>query len=59
MAVGGQHRILDHVAHDFAARQRAHIDLLPMRQTLARGIFIALFQRIPNAREMVAELAKA
>ncbi|MNV98978.1 hypothetical protein D3C71_1942920 [compost metagenome] len=51
--------MLDHVAHDFAARQRAYIDLLPMRQALACGIFIALFQRIPNAREMVAELAKA
>ena len=59
MSVGGQHRILDHVAHDLAARQRAHIHLLPVRKALARRIFIPLFQRIADAGEVMAELPKA
>ena len=46
------------MAHDLAARQRADIHLLPMGQALTRTIFIALFQRITDAGEMVAELAK-
>jgi len=45
------------MAHDLAARQRADIHLLPMGQALTRTIFIALFQRITDAGEMVAELA--
>ena len=56
VAVGGQHRILDHVAHDLAARQFAGIDLLPLRQQFARGGLIAGVQRVADIGEMMAEL---
>ena len=46
------------MAHQFAAWQLAHIDLLPVRQGLACAALVAQVQRVANAREMVAELAK-
>ena len=58
MAVRGKHRIFNHVAHDFTARQFTRIDLAPLRQQLARGGFIAVVQGIAYVGEIVAELAK-
>jgi hypothetical protein len=38
VAVRGQHRILDDVAHDLAARQLGWRRPLPLRQQLARAV---------------------
>ena len=59
MAMGGQHRILNDVANDFAARQFSRINLTPLGQQRTRRLFVAVVQRIPNVGEVVAELAKA
>ena len=58
MAVRSQHRVLNDMAHDFAARQQTGIDLLPIGQQLTRGLFIAHVQGVANGGEMVTELAK-
>lgn len=54
-----QYRVLDHMAHDLAARQHAHIHLLPVRQALARHILFATFERVADAGEVVTELPEA
>ncbi len=59
MPVRRNDRMLDHVAHDFAARQLGGIDALPVRQQRARERLIALVERVADVGEMVAELAKA
>jgi len=59
MAVRGQYRVFDDMAHDLAARQVIGIDLLPIGQVLAGLLFVTGFQRMADTGEMVAELAKA
>ena len=58
VAVRGQCRVFNDVAHYFAARQITHIDPLPLREQLACTLLIALRQRIADTGVMVAELAK-
>ena len=58
VAVCGQHGVFDDVAHHFAAGQLTRIHLLPLRQKLTGMHLITLVQRITDAGEMVAELAK-
>ena len=59
MAVCRDDRVFNDMAHDFAAGQHAGIYLLPVRQALPGRVFLTVFQCIADAREMVAELAKA
>ena len=56
MTVRRQHRILDHVPHDLAARQLGGIDLLPLRQQRPGPRFVALVERVADVGEVVAEL---
>ena len=58
MAVRGNHRILDHMPHDLAARDLPHLHLLPLRQQFAGLVFVAVFQGFTDTGEVVAELTK-
>ena len=58
VAVRRQHRMLDHMAHDFTARQLPHIDLLPSGQGRAGLVLVAHVQRVAYGGEVVAELPK-
>lgn len=59
VTVRRDHRMLDDMPHDLAARQIRRIDVLPVRQQRPRERLVAVFQRVANAGEMVAELAKS
>ena len=58
MAMRGQHRILDHMAHDLTAGQLAGVDLLPGGQHFAGAVFITIGQRIADLGKVKAELPK-